>query len=100
VRVPRSPIRTAVTIVLSALALAVIAGCGVNDSPKSPGKSAGNSAKARCAGVECRVRIVCKGRVHVVVGPAPVNVRTSKTALVTTFFADFAGSRNDATVRC
>ena len=83
-----------------AIACATVAGCGVNDEPKTPSKKAPNSAKARCAGAECRVRVVCKGKVHVRVGPAPVRIRTSKTALRTNVLADFAGSRHDAVVRC
>ena len=55
---------------------------------------------AKCAGAECEVRVTCKGKVKRRVGPAPVNVRTSKTALRTTIYADFAGSRHDATIRC
>ena len=75
-------------------------GCGVNDEPKAPSKRPASSAVAKCAGYECRVRVTCKGRVQMRYGPAPVRVRTRKSALVTTFFADFAGSRNDATIRC
>jgi hypothetical protein len=95
----RSRTRTAAGIVV-AIAFATTAGCGVNDEPKSPSAKPPNSAKARCAGAECRVRVVCKGKVHVRVGPAPVNIRTFKTALRTNVLADFAGSRHDATVRC
>jgi hypothetical protein len=92
--------RTAAWIV-AALAGSAAGGCGVDDAPKSPSKSAARSfAKARCAGAECRVRIVCKGKVHVRLGPAPVRVRTSKTALVTSFYADFAGSASDVEIRC
>ena len=46
------------------------------------------------------MRIVCKGKLHVRIGPAPVDIRTQKTALTTTIIADFAGSKNDAMVRC
>jgi hypothetical protein len=100
VRMRRPPTRTAAGIV-AAIALATASGCGVDDAPKSPSKSAArSSAKARCAGAECRVRIVCKGKVHVRLGPAPVRVRTSKTALVTSFYADFAGSASDVEIRC
>ena len=64
---------------LAAVALATsTTGCFVNDNPKTPYKAKQNSAKARCAGEECRVRIVCKGKVHVRIGPAPVDIRTAR----------------------
>jgi len=94
----RSPTRAAATILL-ALALGTLSACGGGDSDKSSKKPPRNSAKARCAGAECRVRIVCKGRVYVRVGPAPVAIRTSNSALRTTIIADFAGPK-DAVVRC
>jgi len=85
----------------AAFALVTTAGCGVNDSPKTQTNGrAPSSAVARCAGQECKVRITCKGRVQMRFGAAPVDVRTSRSALVTTIFIDFAGSRDDATVRC
>lgn len=84
-----------------ALALVATAGCGVNDEPKSPDTSKPrNSAKARCVAGECSVRVICKGKLSVVVGPAPVKIRTRDTALRTSVVADFAGSDYDATVRC
>ena len=86
-------------MILVALASATLAACGGGDSSKSSKKPPRNSAKARCAGAECRVRIVCKGKVYVRVGPAPVRIRTSDTALRTTIIADFAGPK-DAVVRC
>jgi len=94
----RSQTRAGATILI-ALALGTLAARGGSDSDKSPKKPPRNSAKARCAGAECRVRIVCKGRVYVRLGPAPVAVRTSKSAFRTTIVADFAGSK-DAVVRC
>jgi hypothetical protein len=91
---------TVATIML-AVALVTTSGCGVNDSPKKPTKSrARTSAVAHCAGAECRVRVKCKGRIYVRVGPAPVQVRTTTSALRTSVIADFAGSRNDAIVQC
>jgi hypothetical protein len=99
VSVRRSPTRAA-ALIAAAIACATAAGCGVDDEPKSPTKRAPSSAKARCAGAECRVRVVCKGKVHVRVGPAPVSIRTNKTALRTNVLADFAGSSHDAVVRC
>jgi len=94
----RSQTRAAATILI-ALALGALAACGGSDSDKSSKKPPRNSAKARCAGAECRVRIVCKGRVYVRFGPAPVAIRTSDSALRTTITVDFAGSK-DAVVRC
>jgi hypothetical protein len=86
----------------AATVLVVLAasGCAVNDQPKSPSKQARSSAKARCVGQECRVRVICKGTLHIRVGSRPVRIRTSKTVLRTTIFVDFAGSRDDATIRC
>ncbi|HEV7807003.1 MAG TPA: hypothetical protein VGO80_14365 [Solirubrobacteraceae bacterium] len=88
---------TAATIFV-ALALASASGCGGGKSSKSAHPR--NSAIARCAGHECRVRVSCNGRISVLFGAAPVRVRTSKSALRTTVVADFAGSRDDAVVRC
>jgi hypothetical protein len=79
-------------------ALVVLSGCGDTRTPA--GKAPRSSAVARCTGAECRVRIRCKGKLHIRRGPAPVSIRTSKTALVTTIIADFAGSKNDALIRC
>lgn len=80
---------------------ATTSGCGIDDAPKSPAKKhARSSAVARCAGQECKVRVTCKGRVHMRFGAAPVTIHTSKTAVLTTIFLDFAGSRDDAVVRC
>ncbi len=98
VRVRRPPIRPATTIAV-AFALATATGCS-GDEPKKPDPGKRSSAKADCAGVECKVRVVCKGKVRLRYGPAPVQIRTRKSALVTTFFVDFAGSKNDATLRC
>jgi hypothetical protein len=97
VGVRRRRIRTAAAIV-AALAVAVTSGCS-GDEPKSA-KHGRSSAVTTCAGAECKVRVRCKGEVHVRLGPAPVRVSTRKSALVTTIYADFAGSRHDATVRC
>ena len=94
----RSHTRAGATILI-ALALGTVAACGGSGSDESSKKPPRNSAKARCAGAECRVRIVCKGRVYVRLGPAPVAIRTSNSALRTTIIADFAGSK-DAVVRC
>jgi hypothetical protein len=91
----RTPTRSAATILVG-LALATLTACGGDDSSKPLPR---NSAKARCAGAECRVRIVCKGRVYVRLGPAPVAIRTRDSALRTTIIADFAGPK-DAVVRC
>ncbi len=85
--------------ILIALALGTLAACGGGDSDKSSKKPPRNSATVHCAGAECRVRIVCKGRVYVRLGPAPVAIRTSNSAFRTTIVADFAGSK-DAVVRC
>ncbi|MCA1683869.1 MAG: hypothetical protein LC708_01885 [Actinobacteria bacterium] len=85
------------------LALMAMPGCGiVNDEPKKPDKNAKRSkAKVDCAGSECRVRITCRsGRRHVLIGPGPVSVRTTTTALRTTLTVDFAGSRDDKLIRC
>ncbi len=98
VRVRRPPLRAAATIAV-ALALVTATGCS-GDEPKKPDPGKRSSAKADCAGIECKVRVVCKGKVRLRYGPAPVQIRTQKTALVTTFFVDFAGSKNDATLRC
>lgn len=95
VRLPRTP------TLLVALACASVSGCGVNDDPKTPsGDRPRDSAKATCAGAECRVRVTCKGEVKVVVGPAPVEIRTSKSALRSAVLADFAGTGHDQTIRC
>lgn len=78
-------------------------GCGiVNDEPNKPDKNAKrDKAVADCAGNECRVRITCRsGVVHVLIGPAPVSVRTSKRVLRSTITADFAGSSSDKVIRC
>jgi len=88
---------TAATIVL-ALAFAIV-GCA-GDAPKEPGKRPRSKAAATCVGAECRVRVTCKGKVYVRVGPAPVDVRSSTTALRTSITADFAGTRHDALIRC
>ncbi len=88
---------------IGALALVAVTGCGiVDDEPRKPAsKPTRTKAKVDCAGAECRVRIACaSGRVHVLIGPAPVRVSTQKTALVTTLTADFAGSRHDKLIRC
>jgi hypothetical protein len=96
--VGRPPTRTGAMIVV-ALALGTMSGCR-GDSPKSAPKAhSRNSAVARCAGAECRVRIVCNGRVYVRLGAAPVRIHTARSAFRTTIIADFAGSR-DAVVRC
>ena len=97
VGVRRPRIRTAAAIV-AALAATVAAGCS-GDEPKSA-QHGRSSAVATCAGAECKVRVRCKGRVDVLLGPAPVQVSTRKSALVTTIYADFAGSRHDVTIRC
>lgn len=97
--VRRAAIRTVGTVVV-ALAFAAASGCGVDDEPKKPSKRAPSSAVATCAGYECKVRIKCKGKVYLRFGPAPVKVNTAKTALRTTVYADFAGSSQDAEVRC
>ena len=76
-----------------------MAGCS-GDEPRLPDKRARDSAVARCAGYECRVRLRCNGRVVVRVGPAPVQVHTRKTALRTTFTLDFAGAKADNVFRC
>ena len=84
----------------AAIAAVVVAvGCGGGDSSKQPAHPR-NSAVARCAGAECRVRVRCNGRLSVLFGAAPVRIRTSKTLLRTTIIADFAGSRDDFVVRC
>jgi hypothetical protein len=44
--------------------------------------------------------VTCNGRVSVLLGPAPVQIRTSKRVLRTTIVADFAGSSHDQVVRC
>jgi hypothetical protein len=90
--------RTGATI-LVALALGTLTACGGSGSDTSSKKPPRNSAKARCAGAECRVRIVCKGRVYIRLGPAPVRIHTSDSALRTTIIADFAGTK-DAVIRC
>jgi len=82
-----------------ALALLATAGCS-GDEPKQPSKANRNSAVARCAGYECKVRLTCKGRVTYRYGPAPVQIHSSKTALRTTFTLDFAGSKADQVYRC
>jgi len=93
---PRA-IAASILVVLASLSLS---GCIVNDEPKKPDKGKRNKAVARCAGGECRVRVTCNGRVSVLLGPAPVQIRTSKKILQTTIVADFAGSSRDQVVRC
>ena len=85
--------------ILVALALGTLAACGGSDSDTTSKKPPRNSAKARCAGSECRVRIVCKGRVYVRLGLAPVRIHTSNTPFRVTIIADFAGPK-DAVIRC
>jgi hypothetical protein len=92
----RTPI-AATTLV--ALAVATASGCGGGGEPSKPAHRR-TSAVADCAGYECRVRVSCNGRISVLLGAAPVSVRTSKSALRTTVIADFAGSHDDAVVRC
>ncbi len=96
--VRRSPTRVG-AMILVAFACMALTACGGGDSSKPSKKPPRNSAKADCAGAECRVRIVCKGRVYIRLGPAPVRIRTSNSALRTTIIADFAGPK-DAVVRC
>lgn len=86
------------TIALT-LTLAATSGCA-GDEPKAPPEQPPGKAVATCAGAECKVRVTCNGKVHVRVGPAPVDVRTTRSALRTSVTADFAGSRHDAVVRC
>jgi hypothetical protein len=93
----RALTRTAATIVVG-LASGAASACGGDDSPKKPAPR--NSAIAKCAGHECRVRVRCNGRLSVLLGAAPVRIRTSKSLLRTTIVADFAGSRDDYVVRC
>ncbi|MEY2517464.1 MAG: hypothetical protein QOJ89_4822 [bacterium] len=93
------PRATAASIVL-VLASLSLSGCIVNDEPKKPDAAKRNKAVARCSGDECRVRVTCNGRVSVLLGPAPVQIRTSKRVLRTTIVADFAGSSHDQVVRC
>lgn len=83
-----------------ALACLALSGCGDGDASK-PATTTGprDAARARCADNECRVRVTCKGKVYVRRGSAPVSIRTTKTALVTTIVADFAGP-DDAVIRC
>lgn len=87
------------TTIVVALACAALTGCGGGDSDEPPSKRVRDSAKANCKGNECTVRFTCKGRVTIRRGAAPVRIRSSKSALVTTIIADFAGSR-DAVIRC
>ena len=94
----RPRIRTAAAAIVATLATAAAAGCS-GDEPKSA-KHGRSSAVATCAGAECKVRVRCKGKVDVLLGPAPVQVSTRKSALVTTIYADFAGSGHDQKVRC
>ena len=82
-----------------ALALVTASGCGDGEA-KKPAKKPRSSAVAKCAGYECRVRVICKGRLYVRIGPAPVKVHTSTTPFRTTIVSDFAGSRNDSVIRC
>jgi hypothetical protein len=91
----RAPTTTAATIV----ALAIVSGCG-GDKASPPAAHPPNRAVGRCAGHECRVRVTCNGRVSVLLGAAPLRLRTSKSALRTTIVADFAGSHDDTVVRC
>ena len=84
-----------------ALCVIAISACGLGESDKPPASGGPrDSAVADCAGNECRVRVVCKGRVYIRRGTAPVRIRTSKSPLTTTIVADFAGSREDAVIRC
>jgi len=93
------PLPTATIVV--ALVFAMASGCGDSGSPKTPARTPPpSSAVANCSGQECKVRVTCKGRVHHRLGAAPVRIRTSKTAVVTSIFIDFAGSGQDAVVRC
>jgi hypothetical protein len=88
-------------MVVAALGLTTMSACGGGESPKpSTTGTPRDAAVANCAGNECRVRVRCKGHVYVRRGSAPVRIRTSKTALSTTIIADFAGSREDAMIRC
>ena len=89
---------TAATIA-ALLALVATPGCGGGD-PSKPAQRPRNSAVADCAGHECRVRVMCNGRRSVLLGAAPVSVRTSRSLLRTTIVADFAGSADDFVVRC
>ena len=85
----------------AAVVLMAASACGGGESDKPPAsKAPRDRAIADCAGNECRVRVRCKGRNYVRRGTAPVDIRTSKTALTTTIVADFAGSRHDAMIRC
>ena len=93
----RALTRTAATVVVAVASVGASA-CGGGDSPKKPPPR--NSAIAKCAGHECRVRVMCNGRRSVLFGAAPVRIRTSKSLLRTTIIADFAGSRDDFAVRC
>jgi hypothetical protein len=92
--------RATAASILVVLASLSLSGCIVNDEPKKPDKAKRNKAVAKCAGAECRVRVTCNGRVSVLLGPAPVQIRTSKRVLRTTIVADFAGSSHDQVVRC
>jgi hypothetical protein len=83
---------------VAALVCGALSGCGEPD--KAPAKRTRDSAIAKCTGNVCRVRVTCKGRVSVRPGAAPVRIRTSKSALVTTIILDFAGSRDDTVIRC
>lgn len=95
--VRRPPTRAGATTLL-ALALGITA-CGGSSSKPSTTAKPRNSAVARCAGDQCRVRIVCKGKVSVRLGPAPVRIHTTDSALTSTIIVDFAGP-HDAVVRC
>ena len=92
--------RATAASILVVLASLSLSGCFVNDEPKKPDKAKRNKAVANCSGAECRVRVTCNGRVSVLLGPAPVQIRTSKKILQTTIVADFAGSSRDQVVRC
>ena len=91
--------RRALTCIGAAIVVALLPGC-VDDEPRKPAKKPRSSAVAKCAGYECRVRVICKGKRYVRIGPAPVKVRTKSTAFRTTIVSDFAGSRNDSVIRC
>jgi hypothetical protein len=98
----RRALTGALATIVVALACALLSGCGSGDSDDPPSKDARarNAAKANCKGNECKVRFTCKGRVTIRRGAAPVRIHSSRSALVTTIIADFAGSRDDVVVRC
>jgi hypothetical protein len=90
-----------VATIVVALALVTMSGCGSGDSPR-PSTTARHrsSAVAHCAGTQCTVRVICKGRRSVRLGAAPVRIRTWKSAFRTSIIVDFAGSREDVVIRC